>query len=142
MIGEIPEYLLDVPNYSCALYDVSNFDAEYRQSWACELYKIFFGVYESPVLSISTDKDGNIIPYEELSIDFDISKDVFGPAIFDSSYPYIGFPKKYLNYVKGNLIVKFLKSSCYEKKDEDYSIYYICNKTYIELEKNYISFLI
>ena len=94
------------------------------------------------MLSISIDKDGNIIPSEELSTDFDISKDVFGPAIFDSSYPYIGFPKKYLNYVKGNLIVKFLKSSCYEKKDEDYSIYYICNKTYIEIEKNYMSFLI
>ena len=94
VIGQIPEYLLDIPKYSCALYYLSNFGAEYRQSWTWELYKVFFGIYKSTSISISIDKDGNVIPYEELSIDFDVSKDVFGPAIFDSSYPYIGFPKK------------------------------------------------
>ena len=128
MIGKIPEYLLDLPYHSCSLYDVSEFGPKFRQSWACELYKIFFGIKIESGKVYIFDKDGNPSQVEYEYLNFDLSKDIYGPALFDSSYPYIGFPKKYYNYVKGNLVLKFFQDSCYEKKDEDYSIYFICNK--------------
>ena len=138
VIGKIPNYLLDLPSESCSLYDVSSLDPEYSQSWACEIYKIFCGVYIKTRTGLTFDKDGNIVPFEYKTVDFDKSKDVYGPAIFDSAYPYIRFPIEYLDYIKGNLIMKFLKGSCSESIDEDHSIYFICKKAYINLSYTYL----
>lgn len=142
ILGKKPQYLEDVPNESFPLYDVSKLDEKYRQSWACELEKIFFGIYISDEMALSFDSNGNLVPQTFKSIDFERSKEIYGPAILDSGYPYLEIPKKYLNYFKGNLIIKFLEGRCYEKKDEDYSIYFICDRICVEKYVNYLTFFI
>ena len=128
VIGKIPGYLLELPSESCSLYDVSYLGNEYRQSWACEIYKIFCGVYILKKTGFYFDKNGNLIPFEYEEIDFDRSKDAYIPAIFDSAYPYIRLPIGYLEYIKENLIKKDFKGACFENIDENNSIYFICKK--------------
>ena len=48
----------------------------------------------------------------------------------------------YLDYIKGNLIIKYLKGSCSENIDENYSIYFICKKEYINFSFDYLQFFI
>jgi hypothetical protein len=112
IIGKMPDYLEETPKITFPLYTGNSLDEKFRQSWACELHKIFCGIYGTSLISVSFDSDGKIVLKNEDSIDYYISKDVNEPAIFDSAYPYILFPKKYLNYVKGNLILKFLEGLC------------------------------
>ena len=142
VIGKIPGYLLELPSESCSLYDVSYLGNEYRQSWACEIYKIFCGVYILKKTGFYFDKNGNLIPFEYEEIDFDRSKDAYIPAIFDSAYPYIRLPLRYLDYIKGNLILQYLKGSCSENIDENNLIYFICKKDYINLSYTYLQFFI
>ena len=142
IIGKIPSYLLDLPSESCSLIDVSSLGKEYRHSWACEIYKIFCGVEIVNKVGFTLDKDGNPIPFEYKAIDFDNSKDAYEPAIFDSAYPYLRFPIKYLDYIKGNLIRKYLKGSCTENVDEDSSIYFVCKKNFINLSNSYLQLFI
>ena len=142
VIGKIPTYLLELPSESCSLYDVSYLGNEYRQSWACEMYKIFCGVNIIKNTGFYFDKDGNPIPYEYEEIDFRTSKDAYIPAIFDRAYPYIRLPIGYSDYIKGNLIMKYLKGTCSENIDENYLIYFICKKEYINLSLTYLQFFI
>ena len=141
IIGKIPDYLEDVPKTTCSLYNSNDLDEKNKQSWGCELYKIFCGIYESNLVTISFNEEGQLILTEENSIDYDISKDAYEPAIFDITYPYIKFPKKYLNYIKGNLIIKYLEGLCEENKDRD-SIFFICDKKNIFEGKSYLSLFI
>lgn len=118
VIGKIPEFLDAFPHESCSLIDISYLDPKYNQSWACELYKIFFGVYETTETGVFTDKNGNSIPFSHTYTDFDIATDVYGPVIFDNAIQYIYIPKKYLNDFKNNFIFKFFNNECYEQLDE------------------------
>ena len=141
VIGKIPEYLEEVPKISFPLYNGDDLDDKNKQTWACELYKVFCGIYLTDSIQLSFDSKGNPIITNKISIDYDLSKEAFAPAVFDSTYPYIKFPKKYLNYVKGNLIIKFLEGACQENKDED-TIYFICEKKKINLYLNYLCLFI
>jgi len=141
IIGKIPDYLKETPKTTFSLYSGNSLDEKFRHSWSCELHKIFCGIYETNLISISFNQNGDVILTAENSIDYDLSKDANSPAIFDTTYPYLLFPKKYLNYVKGNIILKFLEGLCEEKRDDDY-IYFICDKKNINTDKNYLSFFI
>lgn len=142
VIGKIPNYLLELQSESCSLYDVSYLGNEYRQSWACENNKIFCWVYTLKKTGFYIDKDGNPIPFGYEENVFDRSKDAYIPFIFDSAYPYIGLPLGYSDYIKGNLIMQFLKGSCSENVDENNSIYFIYKKDYINLSHTYLQFFI
>ncbi len=141
IIGYVPVFLQETPKISFPLYSGDALDKIFSQSWACEIDKIFCGVYEGSFISISFGQNGEVTIIEEKNIDYDVSKNAKAPAIFDIAYPYLLFPKKFYNYIKGNLIYKFLEGLCEEKKDFD-SKYFICDKKNIFPDKNYLSFLI
>ena len=142
IIGEIPKFLDDFPYESCSLIDISYLDPEFSHSWACELYKVFFGVYETTETGVYTDKNGISFPYSYTYTNFDIATDVYGPVIFDSAIQYIYFPKKYLKDFKENFISKFLNNKCKRQLAENLDLFFICDKRYVEFNKNYISFFI
>ena len=58
IIGYIPDFLQDTPKISFPLYSGDALDEIFSQSWACEIDKIFCGVYEGNFISISFGKNG------------------------------------------------------------------------------------
>ena len=124
IIGEIPKFLDDFPYESCSVIDISYLDPEFSHSWACELYKVFFGVYETTETGVYTAKNGISFPYSNTYTNFDIATDVYGPVIFDSAIQYIYIPKKYLKDFEENFISKFLNNKC-KKRLAEIWIYFL-----------------
>ena len=55
--------------------------------------------------------------------------------------PFVTYPTL-ADYIKGNLIMQYLKGSCSENVDANNLIYFICKKDYINLSYTYLQFFI